>query len=86
MNSETLSRDHDYWIRAQLVQVQMAKVQLRADHAAAAYDLVALEACRDEMNVLYQSMLDIRSEQLTASLERNKPKRRWWQRRERITG
>lgn len=65
----------DHLIRAQLVHLE---VQRLAREARGTDDAERLAAICRELEVLHDSMLEIRREQLTEQL--SKPKRRWWRR------
>ena len=67
----------DHVVRAQLVGVQVQRLMAEASRCN---DLARLDAIRAEMEVLQDSLLDIRAEQLQEQLG-GPPKRRWWRRR-----
>jgi len=67
--------------RAELVKLQMNRIDRRARRAADAGDQAALAACAAEQDVLLESMEAIREEQLISMLPKPKPRRRWWARR-----
>lgn len=67
--------------RAQLIKLQVDQLTDKANDYAKAGDLERLTATRNEVEVLYQSLVEIRREQLVEEIERNQPKPpkpRWW--------
>jgi len=67
----------DHMARAQLALLHARRLAVEADGCR---DPVRLSALRREMDVVYQSIVGIREEQLLAGLDGAKPTRRRWRR------
>ena len=69
----------DHLARVQLVMLEVDRVKAEADRRAAAGDLDGVIACRNEMDVLLESMRGIRREQLLEGLQpRRSGRPPWW--------
>jgi hypothetical protein len=73
----------DSFTRAKLLMTRIQRVQLKAEGAAARGDLDQVRELQREMEVLVDSMFNIREEQLLAELEedaRRATRPGWWRR------
>lgn len=66
--------------RAQLIHLEIERLCSEARAHAVIGDIDRLEAARDEISVLLESLREIRRDQLREEIERSwpKPRRPWW--------
>lgn len=69
----------EHVVRAQLIGIRVTRLAAEQQNCT---DLDRLTAIGDELELLRQSLLDIREEQLLEQLERVRPRERppWWRR------